>query len=50
MVNIRLSMLIIFPQTELLVNLGVLNLLELAGSADKAEYECRGKHSGLLYL
>lgn len=40
-------MLIIFPQTELLVNLAVFNLLELAGGADIAEYECRRKHSGL---
>lgn len=46
-VNIKLSMLIIFPQTELLVNLVVFNLLELAGRADIAEYECRRKHSGL---
>lgn len=46
-VNIKLSMLIIFPQTELLVNLPVFNLLELAGGADIAEYECRRKHSGL---
>lgn len=46
-VNIRLSMLIIFLQTELLVNLAVFNLLELAGGADKAEYECRRKQSGI---
>lgn len=46
-VNIKLSMLIIFPQTELLVNLAVFNLLELAGGADIAEYKCRRKHSGL---
>lgn len=46
-VNIKLSMLIIFPQTELLANLAVFNLLELAGGADIAEYKCRRKHSGL---
>lgn len=46
-VNIKLSVLIIFPQTELLVNLTVFNLLELAGTADIAEYKCRRKHSGL---
>lgn len=46
-VNIKPSMLIIFPPTELLVNLVVFNLLELAGGADKAEYRCRSKHSGL---
>lgn len=43
-VNIKVSMLIIFPQTELLVNLA-LNVLELAVGADIAEYECRRKHS-----
>ena len=46
-VNIKLSVLIIFPQTELLVNLAVFNLLDLAGVADIAECECRRKHSGL---
>lgn len=46
-VNIKLSVFIIFPQTELLVNLAVFNLLELAGGADISEYECRRKHSGL---
>ncbi len=40
-VNIKLSVLIIFPQTELPLNLAVFNLLELAGGADIAEYECR---------
>lgn len=46
-VNIKLSMLIILPQTEPLLNLAVFNLLELAGEADIAEYECSRKHSGL---
>lgn len=46
-VNIKLSVLIIFPQTELLVNLAVFNLLDLAGVADIAECEYRRKHSGL---
>lgn len=46
-VNIKLSLLIIFLQTELLVNLAGFNLLELAGGADIAEYECGRKHSGL---
>ena len=46
-VNIKPSMLIFFPPTELLVNLAVFNLLELAGGADKAEYGCRSKRSGL---
>lgn len=42
-------MLIIFAQTELLVNLAVFNLLELAGTADTAEYKCRRKYSGLAF-
>lgn len=46
-VNIRLSVLIIFPQTEQLVILAVFNLLELTGGADIAEYECRRKQFGL---
>lgn len=51
-VNIKLSMLMIFPQTEQLVNLAVFNLLELAGGAggaDVAEHECRRKLFGPLF-
>lgn len=48
-VNIKFSVLMIFPQTEQLVNLAVINLLELAGGADVAEHECRRKLFGLLF-
>lgn len=47
LVNINLSTLTIFTKTQLLVKLPGLNLVELAGGADIAEYEYRRKHTGL---
>lgn len=48
-VNIKLCLLIVLAQTELLVNLDVFNLLELAGTADTAEYKCGRKYSGVTF-
>lgn len=46
-VNIRHSVLIIFPQTKQLVILVGFNLLGLTGGVDVAEHESRRKQLGL---
>lgn len=42
-VNIRLLMWVVFPQSELLVNLAVFNILVLADRADTAVYKQKRK-------